>query len=73
MVANLAGIPCETFAFLAIEYAEADICEVFEISKRRYLQALNDTKQALETLKHCLDNDEWHGYTRNGEIMMIDW
>lgn len=72
-VGNLAGIPVNSFAFIGIEYAEADICEVFETSKRRQSIANADMHSALEVLKTCLETDDWHGYSRFGEIIVLDW
>lgn len=72
-VANLANIPVELFAFISIEYLEADICEVFELNKRRKLTAKKEMHEALRVLSECLETNEWHGYSKNGEIMVIGW
>lgn len=72
-VANLAGVPVELFAFVSVEYLEADICEVFEIHRTRQLKAKEQMKNALSTLKQCLEDENWFGYTVNDEIMVIDW
>ncbi|MBB1469001.1 PD-(D/E)XK nuclease-like domain-containing protein [Pseudoalteromonas sp. SG41-5] len=72
-VANLAGIPVKLFAFIGIEYLEADICEVFEMKRTRQVVAHRDMKKAIATLKECLDSENWYGYTKNDEVVVIDW
>lgn len=72
-VANLAGIPVKLFAFVSIEYLEADICEVFELKRSRQITADNDMRDGLRMLKECLDTENWFGYSKNDEIMVIDW
>ena len=72
-VANLAGIPVKLFAFIGVEYLEADICEVFEMKRTRQMIAHNDMKKAIATLKECLDSENWYGYTKNDEVVVIDW
>lgn len=61
------------FAFIGVEYLEADICEVFEMKCTRQMIAHNDMKKAIATLKECLDSENWYGYTKNDEVVVIDW
>lgn len=72
-VANLAGVPVKLFAFISIEFLDADICEVFEINRSRQLKAHEQMKEGISTLAYCLDTEDWHGYSRADEIMVIDW
>ncbi|GAA5138541.1 PD-(D/E)XK nuclease-like domain-containing protein [Thalassotalea piscium] len=72
-VANLAGVPVKIFGFISIEYADADICEVFEISKRRQMLAHADMTKGLQVLADCLDTNDWYGYSKHDEIMVIDF
>lgn len=72
-VANLAGVPVTLFAFISIEFLDADICEVFEINRTRQLKAFDQMKEGLSTLSYCLETEDWHGYSRADEIMVIDW
>ncbi|WP_435277311.1 PD-(D/E)XK nuclease-like domain-containing protein (plasmid) [Psychrobium sp. nBUS_13] len=71
-VANLLDVPVEVFAFVAIEYEEAEICEIFELSKKRQEQGWRDTEMGLRTLKGCIDTSNWYGYTVNDQIIVID-
>jgi len=72
-VANLANIPVTLFAFISIEYIEADICEIFEISKKRQTFANDTMKNALDVLAECIESDLWYGYTKFDEIIVIDF
>lgn len=72
-VANLCGVPVKLFAFIGVEFLEADICEVFELKRSRQAIADTDMKKAISTLKECLDSENWFGYTRNDEVVVIDW
>lgn len=72
-VGNLAGIPVKLFAFIAIEFNQADICEVYEFSKIRQHKAHQDMLKGLDTLVDCLNSQHWYGYTKNDEIMVINW
>lgn len=71
-VASILQVPLEMFAFVAIEYDEAEICEIFELSERRQAQGWEDTKIALRAFKECLDTDNWYGYTANDQVIVID-
>jgi exodeoxyribonuclease VIII len=72
-VGNLAGIPINIFGFIAVEYLEADICEVFELSKTVQQRAEADMKESLELLKICIETDEWRGYSSNDNVMVLNW
>lgn len=66
-VGRLAGIPCpkNVFPFIACEYAEADICEVFELSDDDWEIAEVNFHNHIINLKQSIENDYWPGYTNN--------
>ena len=72
-VANLQGVPVSIFAFIAVEYLEADICEVYELSANVQARAKIKMAKALKCLESCLSKNSWHGYSKNKEVMVLDW
>lgn len=72
-VANLQGIPVSIFAFIAVEYLEADICEVYELSSNVQARAKVKMLKAVKCLENCLSKNSWHGYSKNKEVMVLDW
>lgn len=72
-VGRLAGIPCppHVFPFVAVEYLDADICEVFELGDDDWEIATNNYYKHISNLAHSLVHDEWPGYTqRNGSTLL---
>lgn len=64
-VGRLAGIPIprNTFPFVCVEFIDADICEVFELSNDDFRIAGANYHHAINELIECLENDDWYGYT----------
>ena len=64
-VGRLAGIPIPryTFPFVCVEFIDADICEVFELSHDDFRIASRNYHQAINELVECLENNDWYGYT----------
>ena len=72
-VGRLAGIPCEdkVFPIIAVEFLEADICQVFELSDEDWVIAERNCKRHIVNLHESLLNDDWPGYTRrNGSTLL---
>lgn len=72
-VAELQGIDIQVFVFIAIEYVEASICEVFELASVIRNKAYLDLKDGLFLLNHCLTNNEWPGYSKSNQVFTIKW
>lgn len=72
-VATLQGVNIECFSFIALEYADASICELFEIASENRDKAYSDLNDALEQLNYCLETDDWFGYSKNDEVFVIKW
>ncbi|MBW8191328.1 PD-(D/E)XK nuclease-like domain-containing protein [Neiella marina] len=70
-VGNLAGIPIKIFVFIAIEYADADICEPYELSDDDIEEGYRDLMGYLSKLEDCLKLDDWFGYTRRDRITVL--
>ncbi|ENP8454887.1 PD-(D/E)XK nuclease-like domain-containing protein [Photobacterium damselae] len=72
-VGRLAGIPIPrcTFPFVSVEYNEADICEVFEMSDEDFRIAGTNYHRAINELVDCIENDDWYGYTRGTASTII--
>lgn len=68
-VGRLAGIPCpeNVFPFIVVEYAEADICEVFELDDDDWEIAAENFHRYLAELCYSKEDNFWAGYTRNDQ------
>ncbi|WP_256385039.1 PD-(D/E)XK nuclease-like domain-containing protein [Photobacterium toruni] len=64
-VGRLAGIPIPryTFPFVCVEFIDADICEVFELSHDDFRIAGKNYHHAINELVECLETNDWYGYT----------
>lgn len=71
-VANLCGVTIEAFSFIVIEYAEADICEVMEISERRISKVQSEFMESIMELQEAIETDTWTGYNKKGGVTVID-
>lgn len=72
-VGRLAGIPCpeRVFPFIAIEYLDADICEVFELMDDDWEIAERNFHKHIANLHECIENDDWPGYTRQHRSTLL--
>ena len=71
--ARLAGIPSpeKIFPFITVEMAEADICEVFELSDEDWIIAERNFHKHIRNLDQSIKNDDWAGYTkRDGSTLL---
>ncbi len=72
-VGRLAGIPCpiNIFPFVTVEYLEADVCEVFELSDSDWEIAERNFHRHIVNLNRSIQENDWPGYThRNGSTLL---
>ena len=71
-VANAAQIPVEDFWFIAVEYLEADICEVYEINPDGKRKARSQCLQLLDEFKAVSDDNDWYGYNKDRKAKTLE-
>jgi exodeoxyribonuclease VIII len=71
-VASLRGIHLTEFAFVAVEYIHADICQPYVLARKRKLKAMAQLHSALADFKECQSSDRWYGYQKEVLTIMLD-
>lgn len=72
-VASLLDVEVTDFAFVAIEFLEADICHVFELSSRKIARAAGEMHTLLAQMSRALALNDFQGYVPRGTITVLDW
>ncbi|MBD1389417.1 PD-(D/E)XK nuclease-like domain-containing protein [Neiella sp. HB171785] len=71
-VARAAGIPIEHFWFIAVEYQQADICEVYEIGPKGKQKSMFQFLQHLNEFKAVSEDEDWYGYSKDRTAKTIE-
>jgi hypothetical protein len=75
-VAKLAGIPAETFVFIAFEKEPPYACVTFQLDDMSIQKGREEYRHALDLYAECMEAGKWPGYSRKRgpEIVSIpDW
>ncbi|MEZ8029262.1 PD-(D/E)XK nuclease-like domain-containing protein [Enterovibrio norvegicus] len=67
-VARLLGVELDEFLFIAIEYAESDSIETYDLCEKSKSIAVDKVADALQTLKQCLSSGIWRSYSSESNI-----
>lgn len=71
LVMSLQDIHVTEFLFVANEYTNADICQVYDLEDEWTEEAHIQTISLLEELAKCVTEDNWYGYDRTNEIQTL--
>jgi hypothetical protein len=70
-VMSLQSIDVTEFIFIACEYLNADICEVYDLDALWTEKSHIAVMALLEEITECTLNDEWYGYNRKNKISSL--
>jgi exodeoxyribonuclease VIII len=71
-VASLAGITIGTFTFVAVEFANLNACQPYQLGESLCKKAEINLATTLTDFKWCLDNQLWYGYQREDCTIILD-
>jgi hypothetical protein len=71
LVMSLQDIHVTEFLFVANEYTNADICQIYDLDEEWTEEAHIQTISLLEELAKCVTEDAWYGYDRTNEIQTL--
>lgn len=68
---SLVGPRCDTFAFIAVEKSPPHLVAVYVLDEAALLMGARRIARGLETLKRCLETDEWPGFPANVQTIAL--
>lgn len=71
LVAELMGINISQFTFIAVEYANADICQPYKLLQDTADRTRRQIIKALREFKDCIESQHWYGWSKQDCTMEL--